>query len=70
MIWGAFGHDIQTDLIILDRSVNTEVYIKDILKKSNVIKLSNREYGERQWIFIQDGARPPQKKSMTYLNER
>ncbi|KAJ6234635.1 transposable element-related [Anaeramoeba flamelloides] len=71
MIWGAIAHDVQTDLIIINGTVNTECYIHDIIKKSNVIQLANSEYGEFKWIFQQDGARPhTSKKTLTYLKQR
>ncbi|KAJ6245444.1 transposable element-related [Anaeramoeba flamelloides] len=71
LIWGAFSHDIQTDLIIIKGNVNTEVYLEEIIKKSRVIELANEEYGSLHWIFQQDGARPhTSKKTMKYLNRR
>ncbi|KAJ6239504.1 transposable element-related [Anaeramoeba flamelloides] len=71
LIWGAFSHDIQTDLIIIKGNVNTEVYLEEIIKKSRVIELANEEYGSLHWIFQQDGARPHiSKKTMKYLNRR
>ncbi len=71
MIWGAFSFDVQTDLIIIEGSVNTEVYIEDIIKKSKFIKLANNKYGKNEWIFQQDGARPhTSKQTMKFLKKR
>ncbi|KAJ3444441.1 hypothetical protein M0812_10294 [Anaeramoeba flamelloides] len=67
MIWGAIAHGLQTDLIIINGTVNTECYIHDIIKKSNVIQLANSEYGEFKWIFQQDGACPHTSKKNFYL---
>ncbi|KAJ6236861.1 transposable element-related [Anaeramoeba flamelloides] len=71
MIWGGIGYRLQTDLIIIDSSVDTETYIHDIIRKSKIIKKANEQYGEWEWIFQQDGARPhTSKKSMDYLQYR
>ncbi|KAJ6242082.1 transposable element-related [Anaeramoeba flamelloides] len=71
MIWGAIGCNLISDLIILNSSINTDVYIKDILKKSKIIDLANQEHGIFNWIFQQDGARPhTSKKTIKYLKKR
>ncbi|KAJ3424992.1 transposable element-related [Anaeramoeba flamelloides] len=71
MIWGGIEYRLQTDLIIIGSSVDTETYIHDIIRKSKIIKKANEQYGEWGWIFQQDGARPhTSKKSMDYLQYR
>ncbi|KAJ3431480.1 transposable element-related [Anaeramoeba flamelloides] len=71
LIWGGISYYLQTELIVIEKSVNTETYINDIIKNSRVIKKANREYGCLNWIFQQDGARPHiSRKKMDCLNRR
>ncbi|KAJ3447096.1 transposable element-related [Anaeramoeba flamelloides] len=71
LIWGAFGYFFQSQLIILDSSVNSEIYIENCIKGSKLIKRANREYGKFDWTFMQDGARPHTSKfSMNYLRKK
>ncbi|KAJ3438845.1 transposable element tc1 transposase [Anaeramoeba flamelloides] len=71
LIWGGISYYLQTELIVIEKSVNTETYINDIIKNSRVIKKANREYGCLNWIFQQDGARPhTSRKTMDFLNRR
>ncbi|KAJ3437264.1 transposable element-related [Anaeramoeba flamelloides] len=52
-------------------SINTHIYIKEILKKSKIIKKANEKFGEFCWIFQQDGAIPHTSKiTMSYLRYR
>ncbi|KAJ6232117.1 transposable element-related [Anaeramoeba flamelloides] len=68
MIWGGIVYRLQTDLIIIGSSVDTETYIHNIIRKSKIIKKVNEQYGEWGWMFQQDCARPhTSKKSMDYL---
>ncbi|KAJ3424695.1 transposable element-related [Anaeramoeba flamelloides] len=71
LIWGAFGVDFKSRLIVINGSINTHIYIKEILKKSKIIKKANEKFGEFCWIFQQDGARPHTSTiTMSYLRYR
>lgn len=71
MVWGAISANLQSDLIILDGSVDSKVYRRDILKKSRIIDHMNEVYGVRSWLFQQDGAPAhTSRKSIQYLERR
>ena len=56
MIWGAIGWNFKSELIIIDKSVNTEYYIDKILLESSFIDDADRCWGAGNWIFQQDNA--------------
>ena len=56
MIWGAIGWNFKSELIIIDKSVNTEYYIDKIILENNFIEDADRCWGAGCWFFQQDNA--------------
>lgn len=64
MIWGAIGHNFKSKLMFIDGNLNGDLYYNQILCGSGMFNEANAVYGERQWIFQQDNARPHVKKDV------
>lgn len=56
MIWAGIGWNFKSQLVVLDRSVNSETYIDEIIFNSNVVEDADRCWGVGKWIFQQDNA--------------
>ena len=57
MIWGAIGKNFKSELVIFEDNVTAENYLAS-LAQHNFFSDANQHYGENQWIFQQDNARP------------
>lgn len=55
MFFGAISEKFKSKLIACSGGVGAEEYVENVLK-CGIIEEMNREYGERQWLFMQDGA--------------
>ena len=56
MIWCAIWWNFKSNLVIFDKSVNSEVYIDDVIFNSNVVEDADARWGVGNWIFQQDNA--------------
>jgi hypothetical protein len=55
MVWGAIGPGFKSPLIRCSAGVGSWEYLR-ILEESNVVAQCDQLYGDRQWLFQQDGA--------------
>ena len=57
MVWGAIGKNFKSQLIFWEGTVNKENYFQT-LQDNNVFSDADQHFGENQWTFQQDNARP------------
>lgn len=70
MIWVAIDWNFKSQLVFLDKSVNSETSIDEIIFNSNVIENADRCWGVGNWIFQQDNAPAHNsKQTREVLNE-
>jgi hypothetical protein len=54
MVWGAIGPGLKSELIFFDNAnINSERYIQSL---QNFFLQTDMNYGNRKWVFVQDGA--------------
>ena len=69
LIFAGISRQFKTDVIILDKSVDSISYIDDCIDGSGLIPSMNEIYGIRKWKLMQDGATAHTSKlTMDYLN--
>jgi hypothetical protein len=70
MVWGAIAHDFKSDLIKVEGTLNSDGY-KKLITESGVIDHMNDRYGQKAWVFQDDGASAHRaKKTREFLAER
>lgn len=70
MIFGGISYHWKTPLIIVKGNIDAEVYIDDCIDQSGLIPEMNRIYGAREWMLLQDGAKPHTcKTTISYLRD-
>ena len=57
MVWGAISRDFKSPLIRIEGKVTADAY-QNILKSSQIFEKLRQHFGERAFVFQQDGARP------------
>lgn len=55
MIWGCIAKDFKSPLIRIDKKLNSKNYI-EMLEQNKIIELLNGRFGEKSYVFQQDGA--------------
>jgi transposase len=56
LIWGAIGYNFKSQLILLDGTVNSDVYFNSIIIASSIKQEADETFGEGNWILQQDNA--------------
>lgn len=71
MVWGGISEFLQTDLVVVEGHVDSEVYIETILEGSNTIGEMDKLLGAKQWRLQQDGATAhTSRRTMKFLRKR
>ena len=65
MVWGAIGYNYRSQIIFLEKSVDSDYYIEKVIFESNFIDDTDKCWGIGNWVFQQDNA--PAHKSQTTL---
>lgn len=70
MIFGAIGKDFKSKLVIVDGTINSEVY-QQIIMDSKLVEIMDDNRGRGNWIFMQDGARSHTSKcTQNFLSKK
>jgi transposase len=70
MVWGAIGPGYKSPLIWFKEYITSKTYIA-MLKEHHIFEDLDRHFGERAYVFQQDGARPhTARESLDFLRDR
>ena len=70
MVWAAIGYDYKSPLVFCPPNVDGKAY-REIIKQSHMIETLNNTWGEGEWLFQQDGAKPhTASETLQYLRKR